>query len=201
MEPWLRLRLYPALLALYAGGIAAVAASRYDNLAALLTGPRIKRMFEDDAEPLVLVVNSDRVMEIAIAKRMPNKEHDFVPFNDHLFLRSPVGTTLREYLPEEQEFIAAFDRFEYLLGLVYWDLNEKRRGPNWAWAPVGCFVWRHGARYELRRMRVVQEIGAEIAAAGTDWPLLKNGLFDRSIERLTEVKEAFNASISRRKFG
>ena len=46
--------LYPALLLLYAGGLAAVTAERYGTLSALLTTARIRQTYEEKPSVLVL---------------------------------------------------------------------------------------------------------------------------------------------------
>ena len=58
---WINLRRYPALLLLYAGGVASIAAHKYSTLAALLVKPVVLDL--DQRKPLVLEVNTWAVME------------------------------------------------------------------------------------------------------------------------------------------
>lgn len=193
-DAWLKLRRYPALLALYAGGIAAIAADRYDALAALLTQPMIRDYRTGNEEPLVLAVNSWDVMEIDVGRLMPGKQNNVVPLSDHIFFESGLRDTLREAIPDDTRFLAAFDRFEYLTGLVHADENEKHGG-SWL-APVGSFVWRHGASFVVGRMTAVTTAVAEFQAQGAAWPPLAAGLFDGSTERLLQVMTNYHQSIA-----
>ncbi|HXV43045.1 MAG TPA: hypothetical protein VEC96_08270, partial [Anaerolineae bacterium] len=56
--------------------------------------------------------------------------------------------------------------------------------------PVGSFGWRY------RRLPAAQtlmgEIQSEIAIAGENWPPLKFGLFNGSVDRFLIVKTAFD---------
>jgi hypothetical protein len=113
------------------------------------------------------------------------------PVSDYLFgkLRVP----LREFLPGDEEYQSAFDRFEYLFGLVHADLNRYILGGGW-WGPVGCFSWR-GLIYTGERT-VIKTIAAELDAKGSDWEPLKAGLFRGSLEEAKLAKEKFDAFIS-----
>jgi hypothetical protein len=53
---WLRLRLYPSLLLMYAGGIAAIASNNYGNLATLLTTQVGTRHSSGQTEPVITSV-------------------------------------------------------------------------------------------------------------------------------------------------
>lgn len=196
-EAWTKLRRYPALLALYAGGIAAVAADRYDTFAALLTGSSVRYPLSRGEEPVVLAVNSWDVMEIVVERMMPGKERNFVPLNDHVFFGSGLREVLRDVLVEDAWFQETFDRFEYLLGLVHADQNQKLSG-SW-WAPDGCFAWRNRADFSPDRMEIVQTVVAEVDAQGESWPPLQVGLFDASVDRLREVMTDYHQSISARR--
>src|SRR5260370_15608905 len=62
---WIDLRLYPALLLLYGGGIAAIVAGQYDTFSTFLT--KAMARVESKDQPLVLAVNTWEVMEQNIA--------------------------------------------------------------------------------------------------------------------------------------
>lgn len=180
---WLKLRLYPALLLLYAGGIAAVAAQRYSTFAALLTKAKVYKQGTD--YPLVLKLYPGAVMEREIGQKLPGMKDHYTPLNDHLFelLREP----LREFLPQDRHHQKCFDRFEYLLALVYADIYHKHGGG--ALGPVGCFGWRRS---------IIKEIEIEVKEAGNEWLPLKAGLFDGSTERFQFIKAEFDKQILQR---
>lgn len=65
-------------------------------------------------------------MKEDLAKKMFQMEKaGNTPVNNHLeqVLREPF----REYLPDDEQYIRFFDRFEYLFALVYADLYEKKK--------------------------------------------------------------------------
>lgn len=198
VQPGFKIHLYryPALLSLYAGGIAAVASKRYDMLAALLVKGSALDYYNHKV-PTVLTLNSWGVMENDIAKTLPGWEGRWLPFNQHLCSNSQLREALRELLPEDAQYDAEFDRFEYLLGVVFWDLNSTTF--NGKWAPASCFVWRDTNRdWDPRRMPVVNQLAEEIQRDGKNWPLLKTGLFDGSLERLLATMREYNYSLGTR---
>ena len=184
---WIDLRLYPALLLLYGGGIAAIVAGQYDTFATLLT--KAMARVESKDQPLVLAVNAWEVMEQNIAQQLPNMQNQISPLSDHLY--SVLRAHLKEYLPQDIRYQECFDRFEYLLALVHADLAEKQN--NRIFGPIGCFGWRGRGAFRLDAPPIMGEIESEIAKAGENWPLLKAELFDTSVERLQLIKTRFDA--------
>lgn len=94
-------------------------------------------------------------------------------------LRDPF----RSLLAQDADYDDAFDRFEYLLALVYADIAYGPRsldnGIVPAWVPVGCV--RSG------KQEVFEEMTAEASVAGENWPPLKAGLFGGEIARFTKA--------------
>ena len=191
----INLRRYPALLLLYGAGLAAVAAGNYQTLAALLTKPKVKND-EGKQEEICSVVYPIRVMEQDVGHLLPGMNRHFTPVSDHLFgkLRVP----LRDYLPRDEDYMEAFDRFEYMLGLVHADLNRWETESGTWWGPVGCFGRR--GRHILHEGNVSQRIGAEIEAEGSNWPPLKAGLFGGSLDQAKIAKSKFDGFLSRIRF-
>jgi hypothetical protein len=87
-------------------------------------------------------------------------------------------------------FAHEFDRFEYVLSLMRFD--SSRGDGDRGWAPGGRFVWRREDG-----SRVMDEMNAEIAAMGSEWPLLREGLFRGSAERLAAAVEGFDKIVQR----
>ena len=179
---WLDLTYYPALLLLYAGGLASITSKRYNNFAALLTKARV--LSEGKSLSSVLFLYPNRVMNKETAEKLPGMERSYTPLNNRLYqvLREP----LREYLPQDQAYQKCFDRFEYLFALVHVDLREKQKQPTVG--PVGCFAWRN----IMLEDHIVTEIELEIKDAGNNWLPLKAGLFDGSLERFQYLKHEFD---------
>src|SRR5260370_33602874 len=98
---------------LYGGGIAAVAAGRYDTFAILLT--KAMARVEND-QSLVLAVNTWEVMEPNIAQQLPVMQNLSDALCEYLFevLRAP----LKDYLPHDISYQEYVDRIEYLVALL-----------------------------------------------------------------------------------
>ena len=190
----LKLRRYPALLLLYSAGLASVAVGNYSTLAALLTKPKA-RDDQNKNEAICSEVYPIAVMERDVGHLLPGLERHHTPLSDHLY--DKLRGLLREFLPRDEDYQDAFDRFEYLLGLVHADLNRWEVENGW-WGPVGCFAWR-GSRFP-QEGRTSQKIGVEIEAEGANWPLLKAGLFGGSLEQLKTAKTKFDGFLGRINF-
>ena len=174
------LRFYPALLVLYAGGIASIASERYDRFAALATNVAVKDHGEQ--QPLVLAVNSWTVLEDGGRHVWPDMETHLTPVNTH------VQQLLRPHFVDliggEDEYALTFDKFEYLAALVYADIH-KARG-NAIRGPVGRFGWKR------TREALFGQVKDEATASGDSWPLLTAGLFGGSSERFLAIKSEFD---------
>jgi hypothetical protein len=180
---WKNLSIYPSLLLLYSCGIASIAIDKYNTLATLLTKATVIKY--NKAIPMVLSINSQEVMENDVGnKLLGGKEKYYVPVSEHLFavLRDP----LRDILPDDREYESCFDRFEYLLALIYADLEEKRN--RYFWGPIGRFGWK--ARRSIEQT-IIEEIEYESTEAKDLWPPLSAGLFDGSFERFLKVETEF----------
>jgi hypothetical protein len=185
----IKLRQYPALLLLYGSALGAVSAGNYRTLAAVLVGVRIKDNGKD--EPLVSRINTFKVMSNEIGHLLPGMARHYTPLSDYLYdrLREP----LREYLPGDEDYQASFDRVEYLLGLVYADLNRREYQEGWI-GPYGRFAWRGRDYGELYLPEVVEK---EMAAEGADWGPVKAGLFGGSIEQAKTAAVNFRNYLKR----
>jgi SIR2-like domain len=185
LEVWLNLRLYPAVLALYGGGLGAIAAGKLETLEALLSGVTV-RGIGNQQDPLVLKLAVPHVVKEEPLQPAEGNRW-LTPASDRLTekLREP----LREYLPNESQYEDAFDTFEYLFALAY---AEQRERNGRVWAPAGSFGWR-----QLRRgdASVLAKVAAEAEAAGGDWGLLQGRLFGGSPERFREITRAYHEQV------
>lgn len=181
---WLQLRKYPALLVLYAGGIASVASGKYETFAALLTRAQLR---ENDELPIGVGLNTYEVLDRSTWNKLRGGQQNYLtPLSDHLC--SLFEEPLKEYLPTAADYEEAFDRFEYMLGLVCADLGQEREAYRF-WGPVGSFGWRH--RNEPKK-HITVKVESEMAAAGDNWAPLRAGLFGGSLERAREIKTKFD---------
>ena len=190
-EALVRLRRYPSLLLLYAGGIAALAGDRYRTLAALLTGPKFRDPYRSDEKPATCEIYPLQVFN-DIGKRLPDMERHYTPVSDWLFtvLREP----LRVHIADDLEYQRLFDRFEYMLAIVHADVKSREEQHNSFWGPVGAFAWRN--RHDIQR-GIAGTIQQEIDAQQESWPPLLAGLFNNSLEQLLTAKKGFDERLSR----
>jgi hypothetical protein len=187
----LSFRRYPALLNMYAGGIAAVHAGQWLVLCALLY------------DPLVVDVNGRLPAAAGLSpwvvvddprggSWLPGMERHFAPVSDHLF------ATLREQLQPvisvDARYEDAFERFEFLYGLVIQDQSNERDGRIRFRAPIGRLGWKRWYAPD-EALDPVVAIPAEAAAAGENWPPLAAGLFGGDTGRLKLALERYQAVV------
>jgi len=84
---WISLRWYPVLLLLYSGGIAAVAARKYENLRALMHAE-----LPDPARPRVEISLIRGIVDCLgdaweLFERIPGHERQYAPLSEYLFKR------------------------------------------------------------------------------------------------------------------
>ena len=171
---WDHLELYPALLLLYAGGVAATAARNSSILQALLRDS----VFEDiyGTSPLVLKVYPWAVGRHDIINGALNDGQSFYqPIAEWLYktLREPLA----EYVSLDFRYEAAFNEFEVLMSLVHTDLAKKvyaDRPQKRDWVPLGRFAVVHkesqGDRSAYSRLR------QEYDDQGAKWWPIKGGV-------------------------
>ena len=181
--PWIYLRSYPALLMLYAGGLAALAEAKYSALKALLFEPRFAFA---DPEQAAQRMKASILLE---SKKAADSELNLgrgTCFSARLYtyLRDP----LREFVPFEADYDELFDRFEYLLALIWIDDNPESIKFDWVptEAPLGRFSWGPSGD---ERMSISRIIAGEIAERGRDLPLLRAGFFGGSLQRLQAAQK------------
>lgn len=181
----LELRRYVGILALYAGGLAALSADNFGTLRALFVDARIRDERGGDS-PVVLKQYAGSVLETDVAqKALYGGERRYTPMSDHIhaLLREP----LREIASDDRRYDELFDKFEYLLSLKFLEENgrtESRRD----WAPLGRFAWHDRERITFNR------ILKEATASGSGWTPVKAHLFD-SHESFVELCKTYAEKI------
>jgi hypothetical protein len=186
-EVWQRLSYYPSLLLLYAGGIAAIAAKKYDTFDALSWRPIIRRPVRGQEGPLVRLVNTESLLTARDAQNFNPGQNLKTPTSQHLFV--VLRPRFSGLLPDDAEFQRAFDEFEYLICLIV--MHHTRNGESFiSWPPIGSFVWREA----FNPNRVIDQVSRDAEALGSSWPPLKAGLFDGSYEAFKAARDALHSS-------
>lgn len=178
----LDLRRYPALLLLYAGGVAATAAGRYGTLLALLTRPKLHNARTDQDQPPLVGLAPYRVIDRDLVNTML-KQRWYCPLSEHFFrlFREP----LRPFLADDRRYERCFDRFEYLRCLLEVDQTGSPRS-------TGRFGWR----WKFPSDDVRKEVEADEARAGKSWPLYKSGCFGGQPEKFKAAKMAVDKMVA-----
>jgi hypothetical protein len=187
---WIGLRWYPTLLLMYTGGIAAVAAGKYDNLRTIL------KLNVPDSEPsragMTLVKGISKALgDLGDAfKFVPGHEREYTPRSEYFFeLLRPIMDDLF-FLGMEYE--SHFDRFEVLLGLEHTEqfASEELGG---GWGPVGRFGWKF-KRGDLSSP--LHLVIAEGESQGDLWPPIKAGFFKGSAKQFEEIASKYRQKIA-----
>lgn len=181
LETWLKLSLYPALLIMYAGGIAFVAREKYSLLQDILVKSTLMQSGYEKA--MLLSINAMKVLPESIGKRLPGITNHYTPGSDYLYYL--LRPNFQELIPNDYEYEKAFDKFEYLLALLYLNLTEPSNPPQkeYVWAPYGCYAWKR-----LGGNNTIEEIKNEAKTMGNEWPVIKQGLFGGSISRYEHLE-------------
>lgn len=184
---WLSLRWYPTMLLSYAGGLGALAADRYTNLASVFLA-RVPSLLEAGKEEPAILVTEKAALELARTdafKLLPGHERYYVPRSEYLFkVLQPIAD---DVLFVGKGYESLFDRYEVLQALVYADLYEEQG--RHIWGPIGRFGWKFGG---LRREEnPFANIFKEAEEQKGDWPPLQAGLFQGSYDRFSHVATAY----------
>jgi hypothetical protein len=169
----LHLKRYPALLAVYAVGMAAWAAGKIGFLRAALADP-VAASGTGERTSLLDQVNVQRVLpKQAFVDLGPEEyKNHYTPGSDYLF--SALRPVLRRVIPSDSAYERAFDLFEYFLAVVY-----RGAHPGEGWAPIGPYAWRPETE------EAVGELQALLRTEDGARPYLAAGFFGGDPQRLT----------------
>lgn len=185
-DVWPMLHLHPAVLVLYATGVGAIAGDRPDLLAPLLARRTVLERNELEAVGLQIHATTPFLND-GIANRLPGRATR-TSASDRVY--EALLPAFEGLIPGERAIAHEFDRFEYVLSLMRFDAS--RGDGDRGWAPGGRFIWRREDG-----SRVMDEVKVEITAMGSAWPLLREGLFQGSADRLAVAVEGFEKTLQR----
>ncbi|GAA4365993.1 hypothetical protein GCM10023185_36800 [Hymenobacter saemangeumensis] len=186
---WYDLLQYPAMLALYAGGLGALAADNEEALIDLLLTPRLRDKARQEIKTPVAAFDT---LFDEYAVRFLNLPHKkLTPVSDRV--HEVLRPALRELVPEDADYNTLFDRLEYLISFTGYGSPGKQKG----YVRYGRFYWR-GAR--MNDNPAVQQVDNAIAKEGAAWLLLRKGVFEGSTAELAKAVEAHKAAIKEGRF-
>jgi hypothetical protein len=183
-----RLRRYPALLGLYAGGMASIAAGRYGNLAALMRRTQVKSYGNHNEVTFGLAWG--RIVSPDDEKQL--RRHDLLGRRFYNHVAFVVSSPLGKFIHDDTRMRECQVRFEYLLALLsetqkngllvggYLDEDEQMRGFQTSWQT---------------RVPVIKETDEELDQLKENWPPLKSGLFTEPLVVFREFKSEVDGAI------
>ena len=188
------LRWYPAEYTMYASGIAALVGEDYGVLHDVFTAKTAPRVQGEPSRPLLVAVidGMQDAARIELFKRLPGHENQYTPRSEYLF--KALQPLIEDALYVGRAYEDLFDRYEIFAALTYADLTQAAR--RRVWGPAGRFAWK------LAR-QVGQDpftsLVAEAKLSGSQWPPLKSGFFQGSLERFEMLATEYAALVG--KFG
>jgi hypothetical protein len=178
---------------LYSVGIAAVAAGKYENLYGVLIDAKGRLTYPTRPLPLASVLHPEAVVLDGWAQRaLAESQTYYLPRSEYFYrlLREP----LKDIVPLENHYEEVFDRFEYLFALVNADQKVKQKLTNQPRRFSGRFFWRNADNPDEDIMSIVY---AEVQKQGKDWPPLRAGFFDGSLDTLEERRQQLQGIVQR----
>jgi hypothetical protein len=181
---WIRLNWYPVLVLMYAAGISALAANRFDSLRAALLTPVYtpQRLLNQDNAPVVLAAVAELTSIVENFKQLPDMERKYVPRSEHLYKK--LQPVLEDQLFLGRTYDSLFDQFEILLALSFADLRDDDVTQH-VWGPPGRFAWKES------RYAVYSDFVRKAKAQGEKWQVLVEGFFRGSAKRFSDVADAY----------
>jgi hypothetical protein len=190
---WLRLAWYPITLLMYAAGISALAAGRFDTLRAALLAPIYPGIFRSNEGNLPIIIPAvDELMDAADAfKQLPDMERKYVPRSEHIFKK--IQPVVEDQLLLGRTYETLFDQFEIMLALVYGDLRHETPQQHF-WGPPGRFAWKERGRGGGGAP--FTKFTNDAKAKGQNWEALKEGFFRGSAQRFADDADAYAELLS-----
>ena len=187
---WIDLAWYPVLFLMYAVGISALAAKRYDILHMALLTP-VYDGINRNSLPVVEPTISKLTEIVGDFKRLPDMERKYVPRSEHIFKK--LQPMLEDQLFLGRSYDHLFDEFEMLLALTYSDVRYPEG--NHFWGPPGRFAWKE--RGVFSDDPVYSNFVKSLKAQGEKSKILQAGFFRGSLKRLGEVADGYGEQLAR----
>ncbi|WP_068785045.1 caspase family protein [Paenibacillus phocaensis] len=175
---WANMEWHPLMFLIYSTGIAAIINEDYSMLKAILT-TKIATRYDDSKELVVTLLDKIDEQSVDIYKQLSNYERMYTPRSEYLFKK--LQPSLDDLLFLGAGYEEAFDKFEIMLALIYAD--KSKRSDEWFWGPPGRFAWKYRSQGRGQFVQIKEEANE----MKNEWPPLKAGLFNGSIDRFNEI--------------
>lgn len=183
-EAWLKLRFYPAFNMVYASGIAALASNNYVAFSNMLNCPISTKNNGNSSLINVLARNDFQFNYFDLFKLLPEHDRYHVPRSEYMFKR--LQPILENLIFLGSSYEQLYDRFEILYSLECTHLKMKEE--HRVWTPLGRFAWKQKRGFGAGPLG---ELHQEAVGMQNEWPPLKAGMFNSSIEHFEEVYSRF----------
>ncbi len=186
---WTELRYYPAFLALYVSGTAAIAAGRIGDAARIISTPTSRSFYDQEDKPFIQNHVGYKILGDHDAQYLhttePKVEHRrFAAIDDHLVSILP---SFFAWTPlTGAEILEAYTQFHYLLQLIYADGSWKG-GDDRLWVPLGQY-YKFRFSDEGWKSQPQASLEKQILEASPN-PLLNLGYFRGDMQRLSAVND------------
>jgi hypothetical protein len=171
---------------MYAGGISALAANRYEMLrACLLTPVRWERSRREAPAPIVVPIVSEVTSIFSAFKALPEMKDKYVPRSEHQI--QALQPVIEDQLFLGRTYEEFFDQFEIMLALVHGDVNGGTISPFWG--PPGRFAYKE--RSPISGQKPFTAFVSSVKDQGQAWPGFNAGFFGGSISRFNEVAAGY----------
>jgi len=183
-----KLRHYPALLAVWTMGVAAVAAGREEFVGTILTKPVFKSPFRQETEEAALFLNPWDVLPKSSLDRFcvanPHQKWLYPASN---YLRQETTEVLRSIEPDPAAVDAACDRFEFLASLFAYDSAvPHRHGMPWP----GLYLF--GDRWGEDGHGLYAEISADADLRTRLTPAFRNITMEEALIQLADSRRRYH---------
>ncbi|MFG3590512.1 SIR2 family protein [Streptomyces sp. NPDC047990] len=182
------LRHYPALLAAWTMGVAAVAAGREEFVGTILTRPVFKSPLRQETEEAAIFLNSWDVLPKNSLDRfcVPGPQQKWKYPASH-YLRQETTEVLRSIEPDDAAVAAAYDRFEFLASLFACDsAAPRRRGMPWP----GQYLFED--RWGEDDHGLFAEISADADLRARLAPVFRNITIDEALTQLADWRRRYH---------
>ena len=175
---------------MYAAGISALAAGRFDTLRPALLTPVYAGSGRGTLPIVVAVMNEIIDIEDQF-KRLPDMKQKYVPRSEHIYKR--IQPILEDQLFLGRSYDNFFDEFEMMLALTYADSRDGNDALS-VWGPPGRFIWKERGRFSENP--VYSNFTKSAKELGEQWNAIRAGFFKSSAKRFADIADGYSKRLA-----